>query len=110
MKNHTLQPDPEKLQYIVDCLPTEELLAQLAEEASELAQAALKLRRVEDGTNPTRTPKEDAIKNLLEEVADVRLTVSLLISDDESTNRVIQETMAQKTDRWADSLDWGAEG
>lgn len=108
MKNNTLQPDPEKLQYIVDCLPTEELLAQLAEEASELAQAALKLRRVEDGTNPARISKEDAIKNLLEEVADVRLSLSLLIADDEPTSSVIQENMVRKTDRWADSLDWGA--
>lgn len=73
MPNNNIRPDPEKLQYIVDCLPTEELLAQLAEEASELAQTALKLRRVEDGTNPARISKEDAIKNLLEEISDVCL-------------------------------------
>ena len=30
---------------VLDYLPREEILAQLAEEASELAQAALKLRR-----------------------------------------------------------------
>ena len=34
-------------------LPKTEILAQLAEEAAELAQAALKLRRSLDGTNPT---------------------------------------------------------
>jgi hypothetical protein len=38
---------------ISDILPKTEILAQLAEEASELAQAALKLRRALDGTNPT---------------------------------------------------------
>ena len=108
MKNNTLQPDPEKLQYIVDCLPTEELLAQLAEEASELAQAALKLRGVEDGTNPARISKEDAIKNLLEEIADVNLSIHLLGFDNEKSEEVCQEIMVQKTDRWADSLDWGA--
>lgn len=38
---------------VSDILPKTEILAQLAEEASELAQAALKLRRALDGTNPT---------------------------------------------------------
>ena len=38
---------------IKDYLPDAEIVAQLAEEASELTQAALKLRRVLDGTNPT---------------------------------------------------------
>lgn len=99
----------EKLQYIVDCLPTEELLAQLAEEASELAQAALKLRRVEDGTNPARISKEDAIKNLLEEIADVKLSIHLLGFDSEKAEEVCRDIMAEKTDRWADSLDWGSE-
>ncbi len=35
---------------ISDILPDTEILAQLAEEASELAQAALKLRRALDGS------------------------------------------------------------
>lgn len=99
MKNNTLQPDPEKLQYIVDCLPTEELLAQLAEEASELAQAALKLRRVEDGTNPARISKEDAIKNLLKEIADVKLSIHLLGFDNEKSEEVCQEIIVQMTER-----------
>ena len=38
---------------IRDYLSDAEIVAQLAEEASELTQAALKLRRVLDGTNPT---------------------------------------------------------
>ena len=110
MQKDNIRPDPEKLQYIVDCLSTAELLPQLAEEASELAQAALKLRRVEDGTNPARISKEDAIKNLLEEIADVNLSIHLLGFDNEKTEVVCQEIMVQKTDRWADSLDWGSEG
>lgn len=98
----------EKLQYIIDCLPTEELLAQLAEEASELAQAALKLRRVENGTNPTRISKEDAIKNILEEIADVKLSIHLLGFDSKKAEEVCRDIMEEKTDRWADSLDWGS--
>ena len=38
---------------IRDYLSNAEIVAQLAEEASELTQTALKLRRVLDGTNPT---------------------------------------------------------
>ena len=38
---------------IRDYLSDAEIVAQLAEEASELTQAALKLRRVLEGTNPT---------------------------------------------------------
>lgn len=36
---------------VSDILPKTEILAQLAEEASEVAQAALKLRRALGGTN-----------------------------------------------------------
>lgn len=42
-------------------LPKAEILAQLAEEASELAQAALKLRRAIDKENPT--PKKSGRSN-----------------------------------------------
>lgn len=52
-------------------LPETEILAQLGEEASELAQAALKLRRVLDGTNPTPVTKAQAMDNLIEEYGDV---------------------------------------
>ena len=49
-----------------------ERLAQLAEEAAELAQAALKLRRVYKRTgNPTPVTLQGAYQNLLEELADV---------------------------------------
>lgn len=48
-----------------------ELLAQLAEEAAELAQAALKLRRALDGTNWTPKTLEECRNALTEEIADV---------------------------------------
>lgn len=54
-------------------LPEEEVLAQLAEEAAELAQAALKLRRVLDGTNPTPLSESKARAALAEERTDVSL-------------------------------------
>ena len=52
-------------------LPVNELLCGLAEECSELAQAALKLRRAYDQTNPTPVDPDDAYEKLCEEVADV---------------------------------------
>lgn len=56
---------------VTDYLTTAEILAQMAEEASELAQAALKLRRAYDGTNPTPKSVEECEANLLEELAEV---------------------------------------
>lgn len=47
---------------VSDILPKTEIMAQLAEEASELAQAALKLRRALDGTNPTPKSVEECEK------------------------------------------------
>jgi NTP pyrophosphatase (non-canonical NTP hydrolase) len=110
MEKSLVRPDPEKTQYIIDCMTTEELLCQLAEEASELAHAALKLRRVEDGTNPTPVPKEDAIKNILEEIADVTLVINLLGFNTDRDQVICREIMTQKADRWANRLDWGSEG
>lgn len=57
-------------QKVSDILPKTEILAQLAEEASELAQAALKLRRALDGTNPTPKSVEECRKAFEEEYAD----------------------------------------
>ena len=54
-----------------ELLPKEEILAQLAEECTELAQAALKYRRVLDGTNPTPVEHDQAVINLYEELGDV---------------------------------------
>lgn len=56
---------------VSDVLPKTEILAQLAEEASELAQAALKPRRALDGTNPTPKSVAECEANLMEEFADV---------------------------------------
>ena len=56
---------------VFNLLPEEELLAQLAEECSEAAKAALKLRRARDGVNPTPVSEEEAFGNLVEELADI---------------------------------------
>ena len=58
------------LEYIAANLSEEDILCQIAEEAAELAQAALKLRRAITGTNPTPVTAEKAADNLIEEYGD----------------------------------------
>lgn len=79
-------------------LPETEVLAQLAEEAAELAQAALKLRRVLDGTNPTPLSESEARAALAEERTDVSLCVDLLQIE------VDKELYRKKHDRWRGRL------
>ena len=62
------------LEYIAANLSDEDILCQLAEEAAELAQAALKLRRAITQTNPTPVSVDEALHNLHEEIIDVSLT------------------------------------
>jgi hypothetical protein len=92
----------EKLEYIRESVPHEELLAQLAEEATELAQAALKMRRKLDGRNPTPVPLSQAYDNLTEEIADVRLCLRVLGFDPSAPNYNKMEE--RKLRRWADRL------
>ena len=58
------------LEYIADNLSDEDILCQIAEEAAELAQAALKLRRAITQTNPTPVSDEEAVDSIIEEYAD----------------------------------------
>lgn len=71
-----------------------ELLAGLAEEATELAQAALKMRRTLDKSNPTPMTTGDASRNLNEEFADVLLCAAVLGFDREEIARIIREKAA----------------
>ena len=76
----------------------EELLAQLAEEAIELAHAALKLRRVIGCKNPTPVKYDEALENFLEEVADVDLVLAVL-DIGEDTEELLAR-MRAKLIRW----------
>lgn len=90
-----------ELEDIVIKLGEPEVLAILAEEADELGKAALKLRRVLDGRNPTPIPEEEARENLQEEMADVLLSMVAAGLDEESVERVIRH----KIPRWASRID-----
>lgn len=84
-------------------IPQDELLAQLAEEAAELSQAALKLRRALTGINPTPVTAEEARKNLVEEAADVYNVLGLLL--DTEDNAEIYSIIRRKKERWLKRLE-----
>lgn len=56
---------------MIEKIGTPAMLEQLAEEAAELSQAALKLARVLRGENPTLVTRREARKHLMEEYTDV---------------------------------------
>ena len=90
---------------INDYLTTPDLLCQLAEEDSELAQAALKLKRAMAGTNPTPMSVEECVANMDEEIADVSLLVDLL-GYNKREHLLSQGRVAQrKAERWLKRLE-----
>lgn len=66
------------MNFIIDEIGEAACLEQLAEEAAELAQAALKMARIIRGENPTPLTKENGLKALKEEIADVRVCLRVL--------------------------------
>lgn len=98
MTNEEMMKNIEKIQQMLD---VGELLCQLAEECSELAQAALKLRRVLDRVNPTPVTYDEAIESLYEEAADV--TGCLAVLDIEVSDLAADQ--ARKFKRWAKRLE-----
>ena len=85
---------------IKERVPVTELLAGLAEECNELAHAALKLRRVLDGGNPTPVTVDDALENLYEEIADVNLYCDMISYPENYVKRI----MMDKQVRWEERL------
>lgn len=98
---------------IAEHLGMNEILCQLAEEASELAQAALKLRRAYDDKNPTPKTVEECTKLLVEESADVVLCLELVWELLPDLSRFVlimaqDDIKSKKLTRWAERM--GLEG
>lgn len=87
---------------VSDVLPQGEILAQLAEECAELAQAALKLRRAIEGINPTPVSIQQAGERLVEEIADVIVCENQLLGIDWN---VVDEVCKRKLGRWEGRLE-----
>ena len=92
----------DKLRVIRDNLSEEDIFCQLAEEAAEVSQAALKLRRAITRTNPTPIDAETAKNKLLEEIADVVITLDVMMGD--ADWNVIWAFSVRKLDRWVERL------
>lgn len=89
---------------IIQKISESERLAQLAEESSELAQAALKLRRTMRKDNPAAITRREAKNNLLEEIADVLNCIDIMkLSAKEA--EFINDVRKRKLERWVDRLN-----
>ena len=89
------------LDEILDKLGQGEILCQLAEEAAELGKAALKYRRALGCTeNVTPVTAKEAYKNLIEEIADVRLCLAVLGLDAGLPAVEAGAVMNAKAERW----------
>ena len=87
----------------------EAVLEQIAEEAAELAQAALKMARKKRGVNPTPRTEDECLRGLLEEMADVEVALTEWLSN-MPTGYVAQinSMMDYKAERW-EARVFGAE-
>lgn len=82
------------------------VLEQLAEEASEVAQAALKMARIIRGENPTPKTHMEARADLEEELADFRVCVEVLDRNDLIFEmEIIKKLSEVKMKRWLDRLE-----
>lgn len=80
----------------------DELLRQTAEEAVELAQAALKVIRAAKGTTPL--DGEDAVDMLVEEIADVQNCIAVLSERLPGLQDKAIKISAEKMKRWRERL------
>lgn len=76
----TLALCPEIL-FIREQLSTADQFAQVAEEAVELAHAAMKMQRILTGTNPTPVTEKDARAKVMEEICDLYNALEVLKLD-----------------------------
>lgn len=90
----------QKLDYIAAKVSRTSRLMQVAEEAAELIHASTKLARINGGDNPTAVAREQALKNLVEEIADTRNAIDALRLDDVLPSGAVEEVQRAKLERW----------
>lgn len=91
-----------KYALITTRLNDETLLRQVAEEAAELGQAALKMIRTKDDVNPTPVTATEARAKLSEEIGDVLVAITALVvkSDALVDMGIVNATVQIKPERW----------
>lgn len=93
-------------------LPLDILLDQAAEENTELAHACLKLSRVIRGVNVTPVTDDEATSDMVEEYADVLVTMTAVLekmfperADFDEVVSLINRKQKQKQRRWRARLN-----
>ena len=94
-KNNNISSE---IEYIAKNLDDSDLFLQLAEKAAELSQACLKYVRAYRGNNPTKDSEEIYLKNILEELTNVRVSADVLNIEEDI------DTYINKIHRWADRI------
>lgn len=84
---------------LIDVIGDPAMLEQLAEEACEMAQAALKFSRIQRGENPTPKAEWEAIAELIEEIADCYVVLDEYLRDKDWLPSIL-EIMERKEERW----------
>lgn len=85
---------------VLDSIGFPAALEQTAEECGELAQACLKLARKLRGENPTPAGMDELLSNLMEEMADVKVCLSVLHESDLVSYQVVNTEEVYKSNRW----------
>lgn len=97
-----IEPQDPLPAMISEIISGDELLRQTAEEAAELAQAALKVIRVARGTTPL--DGETAVDMLIEEVADVQNCIAVLAERLTALRDKADKISVEKMRRWRERL------
>lgn len=92
------------IEQVRELLPLQKQWTQLAEEAVELAHAALKVARTLDDENPTPVSYNEAIRNVHEEIADVELLLRVLDLKGQGDMALRSIIMRDKLRRWIGRL------
>lgn len=96
----TLALCPEIL-FIREQLSTADQFAQVAEEAVELAHAAMKMQRILTGTNPTPVTEKEAMGKVMEEICDLYNALEVLKLD---VNLKYEGIRKKKMARWVERI------
>jgi len=99
----TLVLCPEIL-FIREQLSAADQFGQVAEEAVELAHAAMKMQRILNGTNPTPVTEKEAMGKVMEEICDLYNALEVLKLD---VNLKYEGIRKKKMARWVERIQKG---
>ena len=96
----TLELCPEIL-FVREQLSPADQFGQVAEEAVELAHAAMKMQRILNGTNPTPVTEKEALGKVMEEICDLYNALEVLKLD---VNMKYDQIRKKKMARWVERI------